>query len=264
MPWDDLEHMTHPQRMKETWFKLLPIVLGAIENKVCIWDERWYHVTSDIHVPLYQVDLQQAKGNGSGNAIEISDDDNDSNAEKEDGQEDDFYDAPTYFGNDGDREDYKFESIDDEFDELEDEHETPDESHTGMKRSHNQEEDDVGPVDKRKRREPVVISEWSAVEPSQESYSNREGENDDISGAWGEDSGSNIEDDYRDGAPLSGGYSVRAPGYARRSTSHSSISSVPRFHENASSSLVDPDPHFNGEETSNHSDNRMENENGSR
>ncbi|CDH59799.1 predicted protein [Lichtheimia corymbifera JMRC:FSU:9682] len=235
MPKEDLDYMAQPQRLKEAWFELLPTMLDSIENKV---------------------DHQQAKGSGSGNATESGDDDNGSNAENEDGQEDDFYDASTHFGNDGDREGNRVES-EDEVDELEDDDGTPDEPHTGTKRAHNEEDDDdVGPFDKRIRPEPIVVSALSVDEQSQGSHRSHEDENNDTSGAWGE------ENNHRDGTPVSGDYCPPAPPYARRSTSHSLSESDPHLHGNASPTSVDSEPLFITEDASDarqHRDNRMEN-----
>lgn len=139
---------------------------------------------------------------------------------------------------------------------MEDDDSTPDEPHTGTKRAHNEEDDDVGPFDKRIRPEPIVVSALSVDEPSQGSHRSHEYENNDTSGAWGE------EDDPKDGTPVSGDYCPPAPPYARRSTSHSLSESGPHLHGNASPTSVDSEPLFMPEEPSDarqHSDNRMEN-----
>lgn len=258
MPEKDLDYMAQPQRLKEAWFELLPTMLDSIENKVYIIYGLGGVIMRQviIHFSLYQVDHQQAKGSGSGNATESGDDDNGSNAENEDGQEDDFYDASTHFGNDGDREGNRVES-EDEVDELEDDDGTPDEPHTGTKRAHNEEDDDdVGPFDKRIRPEPIVVSALSVDEQSQGSHRSHEDENNDTSGAWGE------ENNHRDGTPVSGDYCPPAPPYARRSTSHSLSESDPHLHGNASPTSVDSEPLFIKEDASDarqHRDNRMEN-----
>lgn len=79
MPWDILEEMVNPKRLKSAWFEVLPTVLDAIDNKEEVYTHVCGMVSSDkclfMHVSLYQGDhQQQAEENGSDNdAIENGD-----------------------------------------------------------------------------------------------------------------------------------------------------------------------------------------------
>lgn len=157
----------------------------------------------------------------------------------EEEQEDDFYDAPSF----NDRQTSNDASMEDELDELEDEQESPDEPSIGMKRLHDQEEENVDSADKRHRSEPYVKSEISEEDvESQGSPIDSNDEDDDASLAWGEDNESTTEQDDSNVSPFThhGIYQPPPPAYLRRSrsTSYSSITSVYRSNSRSSSNDV--------------------------